>query len=315
MQYYFAPMEGITGYIVRNAYHHYFDDIDRYYTPFIPANKKMSKRVIRDILPENNREIHLIPQLLAKNAEEVLTICDKICAYGYDTVNINLGCPSGTVVNKGRGSGFLNFPDELDRFLYRIFEKANCRISIKTRVGVNSLDGWEHLLSIYAKYPLEELIIHPRLRTDFYRGQPRMEAFSLATERIEVPLCYNGDITSVNDLKGIEAAYPTVDRIMIGRGLLAKPGLLSYARNSDFESDNYRKRLRNLHDEILEGYLSIFSGERDAMFHMKEIWMYLIQSFADSDKMLKGIKKAQTLREYQMVVNRIFCDCELNEMI
>lgn len=329
MKYYFAPMEGITGYIVRNAYHHNFGDIDRYFTPFIPAGKKMNKRVIRDLLPENNAGIHLIPQLMSNNAADVLDNCESLREYGYSTVNINLGCPSGTVAHKGRGAGFLNYPEELDAFLYQIFEKTDFKISLKTRVGVESMDGWERLLTIYAKYPLEELIIHPRLQKDFYKNPLHMDAFQMAVDIVkDIPLCYNGDLVNLEGIRHFASSYPGVNRVMIGRGLLANPGLIVQAKNADrareasqslppasaisssgsgtystaFDADTYKKKLRSWHDEILSGYLSIFTGERDAVFHMKEIWLYLYRSFSDSDKYLKKIKKSQNLQEDQKSV-------------
>lgn len=325
-----APMEGITNYLIRNAYHHHFDDIDRYYTPFLPASKRLSPKMKRDLMPENNKGITLIPQILAKRSVDVLHMCDLLKEYGYDTLNINLGCPSGTVVNKGRGAGFLRFPQELDQFLYEIFEKTEFKISVKTRVGFDSDEEWENLLSIYHKYPLEELIIHPRIQKDFYKGNPRMETFSKAYETYsKTPslLCYNGDIDSVKNFQTVQRAYPLVERFMLGRGLLAKPGLVGMIKKqlpsgdvtltciplSSEEEQSYKKRLRAYIDEIMENLLKNFSGERDILFHMKEIWFYLHHSFADAEPYLKQIQKTQSLAEYRLIVNAIFSNCRITE--
>lgn len=322
MKFYLAPMEGITGYIFRNAYYHHFHHIDRYFTPFIPAGKRLNRKVIRDILPEHNQGMELIPQVMSKNARDVLELCELLKEYGYNSININLGCPSATVANKGRGSGFLAFPEELDAFLYEIFEKTDCRVSVKTRLGKDSADGWEHLLEIYRKYPLEELIIHPRIQKDFYKNTPRMEEFALAVSRLEgtdIPICYNGDIVDLKSYERLVGRFPQIDRVMIGRGLLANPRLIAQIRqSSDGGSGSAsalhgqdKQLLRSFHEELLREYLTIFSGEKDVLFHMKEIWGYLIHSFKDSDKYWKKIKKCQSLKEYQMIVNSVFSDLEL----
>ena len=162
MQFYLAPMEGLTGYVYRSAYHKYFPAADRYFTPFI-TNKKMSSRERNDILPEHNEGMTVIPQILTNQAEDFLSLTKELKEYSYDTVNLNLGCPSGTVVAKRRGSGLLAWPHTLDAFLDEVFSSCDCRISIKTRLGTTDTDEWETLLAIYDKYPLEELIIHPRL--------------------------------------------------------------------------------------------------------------------------------------------------------
>ena len=200
MKFYLAPMEGLTGFVFRNAYQKHFGNIDTYFTPFI-NNKKMNYKEIKDILPEHNEGMHVVPQILTNRAEDFLAIAKELGNYGYESVNLNLGCPSGTVVAKHRGAGFLAVPEELDHFLEEIFAECPLRISVKTRVGVNDAGEWEHLLSIYEKYPMEELIIHPRVQKDFYNNTPDMEAFLYAVENSRHTLCYNGDICSVEDYR------------------------------------------------------------------------------------------------------------------
>ena len=191
MKYYMAPMEGLTGYIYRNAYQKYFHDIDRYFTPFI-TNKKLDFKVKKDIDPEHNQGMEVVPQILTNQPDDFISIVNQLKQYGYDEVNLNLGCPSGTVVAKNRGAGFLAVPDELDSFLDKIFNACDCKISIKTRVGKDSPDEWENLLAIYEKYPLSELIIHPRIQKDFYKYTPRMETYRYAAEHSRHSLCSMG---------------------------------------------------------------------------------------------------------------------------
>lgn len=314
-----APLEGVTGYIVRNAFHHNFGGIDTYYTPFIPAGKSLNKKVIRDILPDNNEGITLIPQLMSNRAGEVIDMGHKLAEFGYHTVNLNLGCPSGTVTSKKRGSGLLLYPEELDHFLEEVYSHTDMKVSVKTRIGFNSPDEWSKILEIYKKYPIDDLIIHPRVRAEFYSKVPHLDCFEMAYDYYCRPvncagstdsgdfsteLCYNGDIVSLDSYHTIKEYFPALHNIMIGRGLLSHPGLAAQIKAG--VSPEYREQLREFHDEIFAGFLSIFSGEKDAMLHMKEIWGFLGDSFADSEKMLKQIRKSQSYAEYKVIVDELF---------
>ncbi len=304
-----APMEGLTGYIIRNAFHHHFDYIDRYYTPFIPAAKRMNFKIKADINPDNNVGIKLVPQAMSILADEIIDLHNQLLPYGYDEININLGCPSGTVVSKGRGSGILADADKLDRFLDDVFTKIEFPISIKTRIGFKDENLWPKLIDVYAKYPIKDLIIHPRIQKDFYKNTPRLDAFEVAVEKIDTSqtrLCYNGDITDLESFTTIKERFPSIDHFMIGRGLFMNPALIADIKGIEIPKDELRQRIRAWHDEILEGYLAIFSGEKDAMFRMKEIWMYLYQSFPEDEKLWKKIKKCQSLEQYRAIVNSVF---------
>ena len=310
MKLYLAPLEGITTMTFRRAYERNFGGIDRYFTPFI-VNKKLGVREIEGILPENNPGQVLIPQIMSNRAEDFIQVSKEIGTYGYDTVNLNLGCPSGTVVSKKRGAGFLAYPEELDAFLSEVYDKCPMKISIKTRIGLEDENEWENLLSIYEKYPMEEIIIHPRLRTDYYKAPVRMDAFAKAAEQIKVPICYNGEINTVEDVARIKEQFPQIDRIMIGRGILRYPHLIQEIRRAASGKDaagteELRNRIRIFHDELLEDYRVIMSGDRNALFKMKEIWSYLGDSFDGAEKCLKKIKKANHIADYKIAVNELF---------
>ena len=314
MKYYMAPMEGLTGYVYRNAYHKFFRPMDRYFMPFI-ANKKISNGEIRDLLPEHNEGMHVVPQILTNRSEDFLVVAKEIAQYGYDTVNLNAGCPSATVVAKGRGAGLLAEPEVLDRFLYEIFEGYAGKISIKTRIGMEDENEWQDILAVYEKYPLEELIIHPRVRKDFYKGNPRLDAFSYAMEESGHRLCYNGDICSAEDLQDRKERFPDLDRVMLGRGLLCNPFLIEMSKTADDAAHDHmqekKDRLYAFHQEILEGYIQIMSGDRNVLFRMKELWFYLGDCFTNADKYLKKIKKSERLVAYQAAVDALFHEQEL----
>ena len=257
----------------------------------------------------NNDGITLIPQAMSIVADEVIDLHRQLVPYGYDEINVNLGCPSGTVVSKKRGSGILAYPDMLDSFLDELYTKADFPVSIKTRVGFNDDELWPKLIEIYSKYPISELTVHPRVQKDFYKNTPRMDDFSLAVQKInpdKTTLCYNGDITDTNSFNALTDCFPDIDEIMIGRGLFANPALITELKGISMDKAELCERLKNWHDEILSGYLSIFSGEKDAMFRMKEIWAYMHGLFSDSEKLWKKIKKCQTLNDYKSIVRMAF---------
>ena len=314
MQIYLAPMEGITGHIVRNAFAHNFGGVDKYFTPFVPTAMRMSKKIKRDLDPANNAGVNLVPQIIPNTAEEVPQMLSQMKDLGYGEVNINLGCPSATVTSKKRGSGMLKYPDELDRLLDGIYSAADIPVSVKTRIGYDSPDEWPAILDIYRKYPMAEFIIHPRVRNEFYKGFPHLNAFSLAEDAFEgsnVPLCYNGDIYTTFGFKEMQERFSRTDRFMIGRGLLTRPDLAAQIKGC--APEDIRGHLRDFCDEIYDGYLEIFSGERDAVGHMKEIWSYLKDSFKESGAPVKKLLKARTAAEYKACVNQIFETCELTE--
>ncbi len=310
MNFYFAPLEGITGYIYRNAYHTYFHPMDKYFSPFISTNQngKLSNRELNDILPENNKGMILVPQLLSNNAQHFLQTSKEIKQMGYQELNLNLGCPSGTVVSKNKGSGFLSKKEELNAFLDEIFSASITKISVKTRIGKDSPEEFYDLIEIYNQYPIEELIIHPRIQKDFYKNKPNQDIFRDALALSKNPVCYNGDIFSSHRYKEFSDQFKSVNTIMLGRGVLTNPGLVSAITN---DSKLDKTILKEFHDRIYEDYKGQLFGERNVLFKMKELWFYMIQMFSDNEKYSKKIKKSERLCDYEDVVTRLFSEQEI----
>ena len=310
MKYYLAPMEGITGYIYRNSYEKYFSNIDKYFAPFIVPNKSRSFKTkeIRDILPENNKGINIVPQILTNDSEGFIATSKKLKQLGYNEINLNLGCPSGTVVSKGRGSGFLALREELDKFLNEIYKIDDMKISIKTRIGKERPEEFYELIKIYNKYPMEELIIHPRTRQDFYGNKPNLEVFKDALSLSTNPVCYNGDIFTNEDHDKLIKSFPEVKAIMLGRGVLANPGLMNLIKSN---TNLDKKVLKDFHNEILSGYIELFNEDKNSMYRMKELWGFMAHIFSDNKKYLKKIKKAQNLSDYNEAVLSLFEDQEI----
>lgn len=315
MKFYLAPMEGLTTYNFRTAWNRYYGGMDKYFTPFI-CNRNMNSRERNDVLPEHNVGMNTVPQILTNKAEEFLELARILAELGYREVNLNLGCPSGTVVSRKRGAGFLSVPGELDAFLDEIFSKCAIPISIKTRIGMTSLGEWSGLLDIFEKYPIAELTIHPRLQAEGYRGTPHTEAYAEAASRLSCPLCYNGDITSKEALDKITDALPGVSAVMVGRGILQDPGLLNKLKaddtgNRDTDPVERGKTLREFHDVLLDGYQEIMSGDTNTLYKMKDLWTFLSKSFVSPEKQVKKIRKSTDIATYKLAVDALFRECLL----
>lgn len=310
MKFYLAPMEGITGHIYRNSYEKYFHNIDKYFTPFIVPNQSVSLKTkeLKDLLPQNNKGLNIVSQILTNDAEGFILTANKLKQLGYEEINLNLGCPAGTVVSKKRGSGFLAYPEELDKFLDEIYKIDNMKISIKTRLGKERADEFYKLIEIYNKYPLEELIIHPRTREDFYGNTPNLEVFKDALKLSKHSICYNGDIFTLNSYNKIINEFPKVNKVMLGRGILANPGLIGEIKNNEFAN---KEIIKMFHDEIFENYTILLNEDKNAMYRMKELWGYMSHIFTNNKKYYKKIKKAQKAIDYKNAVNSLFIEQDI----
>lgn len=306
-----APLEGITTYVYRNAHARYFGKMDKYYTPFLSLHKEkeFNHKERQEILPEHNEGLYVVPQVLTNSAEDFLRAAQKLKTLGYDEINLNAGCPSGTVTTKAKGAGMLEDPMRLDKFLAEVFEKTPLEISVKTRLGMDKADEWEDLLKIYNKYPLKELIIHARVRADFYQNEPNWDAFALAMEYSRNPVCYNGDIFCQRDYHRLRERFPTLESVMLGRGILANPFLpCEIAGNNCGQSscDKDWKRVKAFHDELYAEYSNILSGDRNILFKMKELWTYMVHLWPDAEKHQKAIRKTKSCSEYEIYIKKMF---------
>lgn len=305
MNFYFAPMEGIAGYIYRSAHFEYFDHIDKYFSPFVVPNQNatLKTKELNDVLPQHNKGLNLVPQIMTNHAGDFINTAHKFHQLGYSEVNLNLGCPSGTVVSKFRGSGFLRKPKELEAFLDEIYQESAIKISVKTRIGYSNPDEFYDLIEIYNKYPIEELIIHPRTREDFYKNKPNLDIFKEATQLSKNPLCYNGDICTVEDYQMIINAFPNIQSVMIGRGLLVNPGLVGEIKHGEKLNRNV---LKEFHDRLYQDYKRALSGDHNVLHKMKELWLFMLPSVTDHEKFLKKIKKVNRLKEYDQIMDELF---------
>ena len=306
MKIYAAPMEGITGYPFRNLQKEMFDGIDKYFIPFISVHERiaLSTREKKEIAPENNRTC-IIPQLLGNNANDTVSYIKYIADMGYKEINLNFGCPSGTVTGKKKGAGILADPDFLDEFLEKLLDGLrdfDIDISIKTRTGMYENDDPFKLIEIYNRYPISELTVHPRFGKQKYKGRPDMEAFGAFYRESHIPLIYNGDIWTKDDAERIALEFPLIKGIMVGRGLVANPALAREIRGGDVFSN---EEIKAFLDRLYEGWTSDIGNKKIAMLRMKEIWDYMRFSFPDREKEIHKLKKAKDTFEYEIAVREI----------
>lgn len=304
MKLYFAPLEGICTPIFRLTHASLFEGCDGYYAPFITPseNERITNKTLRTVLPENNPGIKLTVQVLANNSSAFLNLADKVKKIGYNEININMGCPSATVVGKGRGSGFLKYPDKIDRFLYEIFSETDMKISVKTRIGYYSAEEFEPLMRVYNKYPLSLLIIHPRTRQQFYGGKPDMDAFETAYEMSENKLCYNGDICTAEDYEYIKERFPKTDSVMIGRGAVKNPAVFREIKGGN---PLCREDILRFTKALIENYYALYKCDIFTVQKLKEIWMYVMQNCPDEKKLLKTIKKCEKIADFEAAAEKL----------
>lgn len=309
MKIYFAPLEGITNYIFRNAYNGLYGSIDKYFAPFISPSEKcpITPHERKDLIPEHNSGLYLVPQLLTCKSNHFIEGAQELKAMGYNEINLNLGCPSGTVCAKGKGAGFLPNTLELQRFLddiYSYSESDGMKISLKTRLGYFNPDEFYDLVEIFNNYPVHELIVHPRIRSDFYKGEPRKEYFAYALEHCKCPLVYNGNIYSIKDYDEMNNTFGTVlDPIMLGRGLIADPSLAGKLKNTTSETDF--AKFRKFHDTLYHEYQKIMSPDINVIYKMRELWSYWQLQFEGNERDIKKLLKAKKYSEYEDAVYRI----------
>ena len=300
----FAPLEGVTDAVFRRTHRAHFPGVSKYFIPFISPtqNLRFTARELSAISPERNAGLFAVPQVLTKDASHFLWAAQALFDMGYGEVNLNAGCPSGTVTAKGKGAGMLSDVSALSWFLDEVYAHAPLKVSIKTRIGVTRPEEFARLLEVYARYPVHEMIIHPRTRSEMYRGTPHREVIADALDQTKLPIVFNGDLFTAADCRALEAAYPGVRALMLGRGLIANPALArEYAGGTPLEKDE----LRAFTDDLLRAYLAEYPANV-ALGRMREVMKHIVCCFEQPEKPRKAIRKAAKLTAYEDTVAALF---------
>ncbi|MBF0199977.1 MAG: tRNA-dihydrouridine synthase family protein [Desulfamplus sp.] len=304
-----APLQGFTDAVFRDVYFRHFTGVDHAMAPFISTmtSCRINSSRLKDVIPENN--IHfpgLIPQILGNDVRDFLFLAEKLVEMGYGCVNWNMGCPHSKVARKKRGSGLLPHHDMVAELLEGIFAAIPCSLSIKLRLGRHDSDEIFRLLPVFDKYPIDELIVHPRTGVQMYTGKADVDAFERVAARTSHTLVYNGDIVSVRGFETIARRFPDITRFMIGRGILANPFLPSEIKGKDRDPCEDLDRLKLFHDELFETYCHKFYGPVHVTGRMKGFWAYLGQSFPDARKSIKKMLKSKSREQYQAAAETFF---------
>ena len=302
----FAPLEGVTDAVYRRTHRAHFPGIAKYFIPFISPtqNLRFTARELSAISPERNAGLFVVPQILTKDAGHFLWAAQALFDMGYSEVNLNAGCPSGTVTAKGKGAGMLADVNALQWFLDEVFAHAPVRVSIKTRIGVTNPEEFVRLLAVYARYPVHELIIHPRTRTEMYAGTPHRDVYADALARTKLPIVYNGDLFTAADCRSLEAEFPGTRALMLGRGLIANPALArAYAGGAPLDKGELRAFL----DDLLRAYREEYPANV-TLGRMREVMKHVVSCFEQPEKPRKAIRKAAKLAAYEEALDRLFDD-------
>lgn len=310
-RYDFAPLDGITKAVYRRVWSRYFGGADRLFIPYFSPAKEhlLTSRERVELLPENNPHCVLVPQVMACRAEDLLWAAETVRDMGYTELNLNAGCPSGTVTAKGKGAGLLARPDALEAMLEGACGKLCLPLSVKARIGFASPDEFPRLLEIFNRYPLQSLILHPRIRKDKYSGTLHYDAFALALRESKNPVAYNGDLRTAGEIADFAARFPDAGAVMIGRGAVADPALFRKLKGGAAAS---REELRDFAAALFDAYTRFYDGQTGlAARRMREVWFYMIHLFDDTRRLNKDMRRFRTAAEYRAAEDAIFRELPL----
>ena len=311
-RYDFAPLDGITKVVFRRVWAAHFGGADRYFIPFFSPTDQhiLTDRDRREIDPANNGGLPLVPQVMTCRAKDFLWAAEVVADMGYTEVNLNLGCPAGTVTAKGKGAGFLAKPEELDRFFDQVFSKVRMPVSVKTRLGIQEPEEFARLLEIYNRYPIACLTIHARVQKEKYRGPVHLDAFAQALAESRNPVCYNGDLRTAAEVEALSQRFPSVEAVMIGRGAVADPALLRKLRGGPAAT---KEELQAFTQDLYRAYQAFYGQVGTAAQRMREVWFYLIHLFENADRLNKKLRRFKNPGEYESVEAAIFRDLSLRD--
>lgn len=306
---YQAPLQGFTDFDFRKSIAESFGGIDKFFIPYLSYGKgrEIKKSQLREVFPENNESLPVVPQVLFSDQAELFDLITILVDYGYQEINLNLGCPYPMATNKGRGAAWLEKPEALNEILQQLYAKGfPAKFSVKMRAGMTNDHDAKAIFEVLNRFPLEELIFHPRTASQMYDGKANPQLFAEVISEVKHPMVYNGDIFSVADLQELKKLLPEQNSWMIGRGLLTNPALAAQLKGEVFEQKALRTKMRELHDQLLEAYSARLQGDGHIVMKMSQFWTYFSESFENPHKAMKLVKKSSSLLKYNAAVTEIF---------
>ena len=303
-----APLQGITDYYFRNAFNVHFLGLDKAYSPFIRLKGgKIKTSQIKDVLPENNNGLNLIPQILTNSVDEFIFLANYLADFGYPEINWNLGCPFPMVAKRQMGSGMLPYPERIEQLLEKVMPIIPVKLSIKMRLGYESEHEISNILPLLDKFPISEIIIHTRIGKQMYKGQANPAAFESCMKLTKHKLAYNGDVDSLATFEELDTRFKTVNSWMIGRAAISNPFLIEEIKTGEYLTANKKmERFSEFHTDLYEQYSGTLSGSGHILNKMLHFWEYFSQSFTNSRKVYKAIKKSNSINKFEESIHRIF---------
>jgi len=306
---YLAPLQGFTDFVYRKVYSEVFPQVDAFFIPYISVkNHEVIKKYRKEILPENNRQNRVIPQVLAAAPEEMTFLAAYLSDFGYTEINLNLGCPYPMVTNRGMGAGLLPHPEKIEEILAAFFEKSSLKLSVKMRAGLITPAEIEKIIPVLNQFSLTEVILHPRIAKQLYEGVIIDSAFQFAYENLQHRLVYNGDVNTIESIENRMVKYPETSHFMLGRGILMNPFLPAEIKGVVLNEAEKKETLILFHKKMLDEYLAVMDNPGNALNKMKQFWLYFCLNFNDPRKCLKKIEKSGNFTKYHVAVTTIFRD-------
>ena len=286
-----APLQGVTDNVWRMAQHEVFGGVNAYYSPFMRVERgEVRRKDLRDVEPDRNAGITLIPQILACQPDHALMMVDALQQKGYRRIDINLGCPFPPIALHRKGSGMLAYPELVEQLFKALSKEDGVEYSVKMRIGWDHNDQWRDILPLMEIIRPVNIAVHPRTGKQQYKGELDIEQFEALLAASPWPVIYNGSLRTVEDIETITNRYPTLAAVMVGSGLAANPGMLA----PNATPDDYRR----FHDLLVEGYTEqLNGGEAQLVRHLQDIWQNFLPG--TSHKLFKAIRKSHTLDQYQ----------------
>jgi tRNA-dihydrouridine synthase len=304
---YLAPLQGFTDHVYRRAYFEIFQGINNYFIPYVSLkNNGLIAKYEKEILPTNNPQNKIVPQLLVNQPNEMVFLSKMLKDHGYNNLNLNLGCPYPMVTNRNLGAGLLPFPDKIENLLSAFFKNSNQSLSVKLRAGLESTNEIKEIIPVLNQFPLTEVIFHPRIAKQLYDGDIHLSVFEFVAKNLKHKLVYNGDIFSLNDFKVRQNLFPGISAWMLGRGVLKNPFLPSEIKGMFYSPAEKLELLQNFHQRIFELYSEKMDNEGNVLNKMKQFWIYFSAVFSSQHKVLKRIKKVRSITKYTFEVQEIF---------
>ena len=310
-----APMQGYTDFIFRNVYSRYYTGVDIAVSPFISLidGKTNVPRVAKDVLPANNRAMPVIPQILGNNPEQFIAMAKKLAEWGYNSLNWNMGCPVKNTTRKKRGSGLLPHPGLVREILEEIIPNIPQRLSVKVRLGLIDTDEIYQLIPVLNDFPLEYVVIHPRVGIQMYEGKVYHDVLTDCLPLLKQEVVYNGDIYTLADYRAVEKKYPSIQKWMIGRGVLYNPLLPAIIKGKQLPSndENVEIFLSFLLDLYSE--LQIYKNEEQLMPKVKDFWKLFSKRFVRADHVFSQISHTMSIDEVIVLTKKLIAEEMMND--